>query len=518
MGLTRLRSLILSVSVWQGLLEGLVILAFLLTLEGTVGLTLRLEVGRFSPSALGLLVWVAIRPRLAEGPWRRWLLAESALGALLAALLVVTLTVDTFFDPFPGPRTGGNLTLPLASLSISPLVAEEAVRIVAVTVAATLGFVVLRVAWHLWRYWDGLRRTRLVWSLTHAHVVLLVLVTALIGTLFVARTARSTHDVISSLLFIVIGTGLEVVVILPASALFSYLVARRTGRRIEELAAATSALRAGDYAIRVPVVGLDEVARLQDDFNAMAATLDRAIHDLQAERDTVARLLESRQELLANVSHELRTPVATLRGYMESSQIDRDGVLPDGLRHDLRVMEHEVVRLQELLDDLFSIARADVGQLALRCEPIDIGALAARSVETIAPLAWQSGRVEVVSHLAKNVPPARVDPRRIEQVLRNLLQNAVRHTPPGGLVAVTVNGDDETVCVQVRDTGEGIPAEDLPHIWERFYRAGNSQSWSGGTGLGLALVKELTEAMNGLVSVESVLGAGSCFTLRLPRS
>ena len=137
-------------------------------------------------------------------------------------------------------------------------------------------------------------------------------------------------------------------------------------------------------------------------------------------------------------------------------------------------------------------------------------------VDAMAPLAWQTGRVEVVSDIPAHLPPVLADPVRLDQVLANLLRNAIRHTPPGGLVAVRAFVDSNAVRFDVCDTGEGIPAEDLPHIWERFYRGANGRSRdSGGAGLGLALVKELTEAMGGSVSVESAPDQGACFTVRL---
>jgi len=132
-------------------------------------------------------------------------------------------------------------------------------------------------------------------------------------------------------------------------------------------------------------------------------------------------------------------------------------------------------------------------------------------------LAWQGGKVEVVAQVAPDHPLALADARRLEQVLQNLLHNAIRHTPPGGIVAVVVAAESAALVVQVRDTGEGIAAADLPHIWERFYRADHARQRVGsGTGLGLALVRALTEAMGGTVAVDSVRGDGACFTLRLP--
>jgi signal transduction histidine kinase len=265
------------------------------------------------------------------------------------------------------------------------------------------------------------------------------------------------------------------------------------------------------------VQGEDEVAQLQANFNAMAADLERGVHDLRAERDNVALLLTQRRELIASVSHELRTPVATLRGYLESASLRWNDATPDALRHDVDVMLHETQRLQTLIDDLFTLAQAEVGRLDLRCEPTDLGELARRAVETVAPLAWRSARVEVVARVTPGLPAAQIDSIRTEQALHNLLRNALRHTPPGGIIAVVAERAGERLALRVRDTGEGISADDLPHIWERFYRSNGARaSDANGSGLGLALVKEVVEAMGGAVTVESEPGAGSVFSLLLP--
>lgn len=180
-------------------------------------------------------------------------------------------------------------------------------------------------------------------------------------------------------------------------------------------------------------------------------------------------------------------------------------------------MEQETIRLQTLIDDLFALARAEVGKLELRCQPVDAGALAWRVAVTMAPLAWQGRRVEVIADVDGVAPLIFVDPCRLEQALQNLAHNAIRYTSPGGIVALLVQADAGRVTLQVKDTGEGIAAADLPRIWERFYRAESSRTQpDSGSGLGLALVKELTESMGGSVAVESALGEGSCFTLSFP--
>ncbi len=374
----------------------------------------------------------------------------------------------------------------------------------------------------LWLFWDGLRRRQLLWALTHAHVMVLALGAALLIfflDLLILAVSRNFLLLLPTTVLLVVLSIIALAAVLPLSALVSYLVVGRVTNRLKSLATATGLLRGGDYAVRIPVVGEDEVARLQSDFNAMAANLERAMRQLQGERDTVAGLLQSRRELIVSVSHELRTPLATLRSYLEMTLNHWEETPHTALQQDLQVMEDEVFRLQALVEDLFTLSRAEVGRLTLRCEPTDVGTLVKRIVETRAPLAWRASRIEVVADVPCDLLPALVDASRLEQVLQNLLHNAVRHTPPGGIVAVTATTGPDSIALQVKDTGEGIAPLDLPRIWERFYQANSERTpTTSGAGLGLALVKELIEGMGGSVSVDSILGEGSCFTIHLPRA
>jgi signal transduction histidine kinase len=401
------------------------------------------------------------------------------------------------------------------------------------------GYLIARIGVRLWLQWDHMRRRRMLWALTHAHLAVVVAV-AILGAIAVfalspysqngmgsqpstanlltAVTERVLYTVFPGVSVVAVMTAVALAVLLPPSALFSFLVARRTTRRLETLAGTARSLREGRYESRVAIDGEDEVAQLQSDFNAMADDLEQTMHDLQVQRDTVFHLLDSRRELVATVSHELRTPVATVRATLESALDRYAESVPPALHHDLEVMESEIGRLQGLIDDLFTLARSDAGGLALVCRPVDVVPIIQRTVDALAPLAWSSGRVEVVAELPAALQ-ANVDEARLAQILSNLARNGSHHTPPGGIVAVLAAAEQDTVRIEVRDTGAGIAAQDLPHIWERFYRGGASgQAEKGGTGLGLALVKELTEMMGGTVGVESTVGQGSCFTVRLPRA
>jgi signal transduction histidine kinase len=389
------------------------------------------------------------------------------------------------------------------------------------------------VSW-AWQRWNYLRRRRYVWALTHAilRVVGAAGLLVLTGTIIyfvhllgsdiwgippdsVFAQAVFWLSMLVLLAFLLFGTG--ILLFLPPTTLFSFLVARKMTARLENLAAGTQAVRKGDLSARVGVQGEDEVAQLQTDFNAMAADLEKSVLDLQSEKDKVWRLLEARRELVAGVSHELRNPVATILGYSDSLRRDWKEHSPEEVQRDLETIQYEASRLQAILNDLLTASQAEAGRLTLTLQKLDVNILVQRVVETFSGLAWGSKRV----HINLSAPPHAVfglaDPLRLEQVLVNLVQNAVRHTSPGGLVALEVHPGPDSICIEVEDTGEGISPEDLPHIWEKYYRAGSAQRGAPhGMGLGLALVKELTEAMGGTVSVESWPGQGSLFQVHLP--
>lgn len=342
------------------------------------------------------------------------------------------------------------------------------------------------------------------------------------GAVVVALTERPAASTGLSFARSVALFGAATVALLGVSSVFAlvsatgvaYLLSRRLVRRLERLGEATDALAAGDLAARVQEGRADEVGQLARRFNGMAADLGRTLHELEDERDRVSGLLEARRQLVASVSHELRTPVATVRGYLEAA-LRQDGAAPPPLRADLEVMEREIGRLQRMIDDLFTLARAQVGRLELRIAPVEVGQITRRLVETAAPLAWRSRQVQVVAETGADLPPVRADAQRLEQIVSNLLSNAIRHTPPGGLVAVSAADEGECVRIDVQDTGDGISPDVLPHIFERFVR-GEGEGGDG-AGLGLALVKDLAEAMGGTVEAASTPGEGSRFSVRLPR-
>lgn len=503
-------------------LVGMLILFGLYNLGESVGPSVFMS-GVFFLCGVGGM-WAVLRIQLPQGSLIRQSLWEVGVGFLLSLVMAFGLHL-------PANLLGWAVVWTRAN--------AEPFSITVLLLCTGPGYVFARLGVRLWRWWDHLRRRRMLWSLTHAHLMVVVAAAVMgaVGVFIIApyssggailHPEQATWFIVLSerllyLIFPVVGliilmTVIALAILLPPSAVFSFLVARRTTRRLETLAATTTALREGNYKARVTVAGEDEVAQLQADFNAMADKLEQTLQDLAAQRDTVARLLQSRRELVASVSHELRTPVATVRAILESALKRQEELQPAGLRRDLEVTENEILRLQRLIDDLFTLSQAEVEKLALTCRPVDLAPVVQRMVAAVAPLAWNSGRVEVVAAAPDSLPPVWADPTRLEQVLANLLRNAIRHTPPGGIVAVMAAAEADAVCLEVRDTGKGITAEDLPHIWERFYRGRDSRTdVDGSAGLGLALVKELTEAMGGTVGAESVVGQGSCFSVRLPR-
>lgn len=275
-------------------------------------------------------------------------------------------------------------------------------------------------------------------------------------------------------------------------------LARRIVKPVSELTRATRAIEGGLPAPPVPVQGHDEIADLTRAFNRMAAHL--------AEDD------ERRRRLFAGIVHELRTPLSVIQGTLEGV-LDRV-IEPTPER--IAGLHSQTVLLKRLITDLRDLSLAQAGQLQLHLETIDIAGVVRDSVEGLAPLLEERGvslRVEAPDCL----PPVEADPDRLRQVVQNLVENAVRHTPQGGNVHIVLVEDAGGVRLAVSDTGTGIPAGDLPHIFEHFYRTDQSRARSsGGSGLGLAIVKSLVEAHRGRVAVESTPGAGSIFTVTLP--
>ncbi len=301
-----------------------------------------------------------------------------------------------------------------------------------------------------------------------------------------------------TLLYSLLVAGAVAAVIAAASSLF---VSRRIVGPLRNMAAATRRIAAGGYGERVPVGEPDELGALSESFNSMAASLERAE--------------KKRLELIGDVSHELRTPLSTLQGYMEGLM---EGVVKPS-DETWALLYGEAERMRRIVDDLRRLSLAEAGQLDLQTAVVHPAETVRIAAERMAPLFDEKG-LELENTVQENLPPVSADGDRIVQVLTNLLGNALRHTPAGGRVAVGAEAREGEIAFWVEDTGEGIPAGDLPRVFERFYRAEKSRSRSGargGSGLGLAISRALVEAMGGRIRAESPgPGKGARFSFSLP--
>jgi two-component system, OmpR family, phosphate regulon sensor histidine kinase PhoR len=257
--------------------------------------------------------------------------------------------------------------------------------------------------------------------------------------------------------------------------------------------------------------------------NDEALRLEEARAAARRAQSQAAQAEQSRRELIVNVSHELRTPIASIRGHAESLLLAAEA--PEGAPHSaeetkryLTIIARESERLSALVDDLLALARAEAGELRLEIRPVSVTGVFDEIYEALAPLARRERQVTLTREPAGEAPPVLADRERLAQVVLNLARNAIAYTPAGGIVSLSVERPDYYhLSLVVADTGVGIPQEELERVFERFYRADASRARAtGGFGLGLAIVRDLVQAMGGVVTAESVVGQGSRFRVTLP--
>jgi two-component system phosphate regulon sensor histidine kinase PhoR len=266
-----------------------------------------------------------------------------------------------------------------------------------------------------------------------------------------------------------------------------------------------------------------EFARVMLGLSDTSTRLAQAQALAEEERAKAERADQSRRELIVNVSHELRTPIASIRGHVESLLMELEeeegGNAPDPAElHDyLDIVHREAERLSALVEDLLSLARMDSDELHLDVVPIVVGEVVEEVYVTMAPIASRERQITLIRRVAPMLPLILADRQRLVQVLLNLIRNAITYTPQGGMVSIAVErADADYLALVVADTGIGIPNDDLERVFERFYRTDTSRGrTSGGFGLGLAIVRDLVNAMGGSITVESKVGEGSCFRVLL---
>jgi signal transduction histidine kinase len=368
--------------------------------------------------------------------------------------------------------------------------------------SALIGFVSHRLGW--WRRLRSLNQT-----LTLGYIVAAVL--TLINVWITARLMfiNQEHDLTLAGLLLLFAGGISVS--------FGYFLSASLTHALRDVVRAASRVSQGDFSTRVRVEGRDEVAQLAQAFNAMAARLETG--------DREARALDAaRRDLVAWASHDLRTPLASLRAMLDALA---DGVVtdPETVARYVRQSQAEIVRMNALIDDLFELAQMDTGSLTLRCDAGSLSDLISDTLEGFTALAQARG-ITLRGSVASGVDPVWMASDKISRVLQNLIENALRHTPAGGQIQLRAEVLDGMALVSLEDTGEGIAPDDLPRIFDRFYRGDAARSRSharegfdgGGAGLGLAIAKGLIEAHGGRIWAESVPGHGTVMKFTLPKS
>lgn len=339
---------------------------------------------------------------------------------------------------------------------------------------------------------------------------------AVFGTAVGGAVALLNVVIVAQLMFINTGHDLPLLSALVlfggiASLSVSIWATSAVTSRVEASAAAVRRLASGDLAAVVDETGpRDELHQLARDVNTLAVRLREA----DAQRAAVER---ERRDLTAAISHDLRTPLASIRAMVEALA---DGVVTDdeGIARYYSRLGREVDRLDVMIDDLFELAQLDAGALHLNRQPLAIQEIASEVVDGMQAAAAKA-EVDLTLNVEGHPPELAIDGARLERVVANLVRNAIEHTPAGGAISVAVSSNAKSVAVEVADSGGGIAQEELPHIWERFYRVDKSRmrtEAADGAGLGLAIVRGFVEAHGGTVGVRSELGRGATFRIELP--
>lgn len=310
----------------------------------------------------------------------------------------------------------------------------------------------------------------------------------------------SQHDLLLATVLLVFATGIAVIVGIFLSGTITV--------RIQQLGCAAGKVARGELNTRLEVKGRDEISMLAMSFNEMVSQLEIAKH----KKEEVERL---RRDLIAWIGHDLRTPLTSIRAITEALA---DGLIEDDetrLRY-LRTAQSNIESLSTMIDDLFEMAQIDAGGLRLELEPGNISDLVSDAYELFSEQARKKG-IHLEGNISSDIGLVLMDEKRIGRVLGNLISNALRHTPPGGTVLINAFKSGDELHIVVRDTGEGIQPDDLPYIFEQFYRGEKSRNRStGGAGLGLAIAKRIVEAHMGKIYVESKIGEGTSIKFVLP--
>ncbi len=310
----------------------------------------------------------------------------------------------------------------------------------------------------------------------------------------------SEHD------FLLLGLLLTFAGILSAS--FGYLLAASMARSLLLLRLGARQVAGGDFSARIHLTEQDELSEVADAFNFMSNELEKSF---ARQRE----LEQARRDMMAAVSHDLRTPLTSIQAMVEALA---DDVVtdPPTVRRYYGAIRSQIGNLAGLINDLFELSQLETGQVQLLLEPVNLNDLLSDVLETMQAQAGAKG-VSLQGIFSQDVPLIQGELAKIQRVMYNLVQNAIRHTPAGGSISLATRLDTKGVQVEVADTGEGIAPEDLPYIFDQFFRGEKSRSrQTGGAGLGLAIAKRIIEAHQGCIWVESQVGQGTRFSFVLP--
>lgn len=398
---------------------------------------------------------------------------------ILGAAVIVAITLGIFtLVMFPPMQDTANLAL---YLSLTALV------------SAVIGYLAYSLGWiHM--------SPTLRWTLLGGYILASVL--TFFNVWFSAQMMFSSqHDLLLAIVLLVFAGGMATVL--------GYFLSGTITQRIHLLKNAAENIAHGELNTRVPVQGHDEVAGLAKTFNQMAEQLQ--------ESDSKQRELEHmRRDLIAWVGHDLQTPLTSVRAILEALS---DGVVedPETASRYLRTAQRDVNSLSALIDDLFQMAQLDTGGFPLDRQNASLSDLVSDTLESFTEPAKQR-EIKLEGNVEYNVDPVNMDTQAIGRALNNLIGNALRHTPDQGRVSVWAHRTGKGIEVTVSDTGEGIREEDLPHVFESFYRgdAARSRSRGTGAGLGLAIARGIVQAHGGEIRVESKPGKGTLFTFTIP--
>lgn len=318
-----------------------------------------------------------------------------------------------------------------------------------------------------------------------------------IGSIFVLASVEEMYQSIEMIKKSIILAGIGAIFLAIG---FTFIVSRKLSNPLLEMEKATRKIAKGDLNTRVSVASKDEIG-----------SLSKAINDLTFE---LQRYRSSRREFFANISHELQTPITYLEGY--ANVIENKLYKTEEEKNQyLQIIQQEAKRMSSLVNDLFELSKLEEGKLNLHFQEIDLIEVVENAVSKTKIKADKKG-IKINYSPLQQIPSIYVDGLRMEQILINLIENAIRYTKKGSIIISLIRHSDK-VMIRIKDTGIGIPREDLPYLFERFYRVEKSRSRKyGGTGLGLAIVKQLVEHQNGKVQVKSEVGKGTCFEVTFP--